>query len=80
MQKNEEKLNKLLANILKISEKSINNNTSPDNTENWDSFNGLIIASEIEKEFKIKFDMEEVISTKNVGDIKKHLRNHGVGI
>ena len=41
-----------------------------DNTEGWDSFNGLLLATELEKEFKVKFTMEDIVSIKNVGDIK----------
>ncbi len=80
MKETEIKLHELLANILTIKSEAVNDQTSPDNVETWDSFNGLMIAAELEKVFKVNFDMEEIISTKDVGDIKKNLRNHNIDI
>ncbi len=74
------RLKSLLSKILEIDENSITDETSPANVETWDSFNGLMIASELEREFKVTFTMEEIESAKNVGDIKKSLRKHGVNL
>ena len=68
----------LLSKVLGIEESKINDETSPDNTESWDSFNGLVMVSELEKEFDVKFTMEEVVSVKCVKDIKECLKKHGV--
>jgi len=35
----------------------------------WDSLNHMIIMSEIEKHFKIKFNFREVLKLKNIGDV-----------
>lgn len=80
MKENREKLVNLLATILKLPADSINDQTSPDNTESWDSFSGLMIAAELEKVFNVSFDMEEIITTKNVGDIVSNLRKHSVAV
>jgi len=66
-------LRALLAEILDIPPESIHEKTSPENTPSWDSFNGLLIASELEKATGIKFSIEDVLSVKNVGDIRKVL-------
>lgn len=79
MQKNDEKkLLALLGRILKIAPEKITDAMAPENTEEWDSFNGLMIAAELEKTFNIKFSIEEIITTKNVGDIKNNLKKHGI--
>lgn len=80
MKEAEVKLHKLLADILKIKGEDITDATSPENTETWDSFNGLMIAAELEKVFGVDFSIEEIISTKDFGDIKKNLRNHQIDI
>ena len=67
-----------MSKILGIDENIITDKTSPANVESWDSFNGLMIASELEREFKLTFTMEEITSVKNVGDIKESLRKHGI--
>lgn len=64
--------------ILNIDSDKINDDTSPENTEGWDSFNGLLLVSELEKNFNVKFDIEEVIAIKNIGDIKSILKKHKV--
>jgi len=71
-------LKNLLARILDVDPGVINDGSSPENLENWDSFNGLLIASELEKESGVKFSIEDVIHVKNVGDIKKILDRYNI--
>ena len=72
------KLNEILSQVLEVKEEEINNDTSPENVDNWDSFNGLMLVSELESNFDIKFTMNEVLEVKKVSDIKKALEKHGV--
>ena len=58
----------------------INDESSPETIESWDSFNGLILVDELESNFNIKFSISEIIDVKNVKDIKRHLNNHGVDL
>ena len=68
----------LLSRILDINIDNISDQTSPDNTENWDSYNGLMMVSELESEFNVHFTMDEVVEVKNVGDIKAALIRHNI--
>lgn len=72
------KLEQILAKVLGIHESQITDKTSPENVETWDSFNGLMLVSELESEFSVTFTMDEVISIKCVKDIKKVLEKHGL--
>tara|TARA_Y100000310_G_scaffold275111_1_gene291516 strand:- start:343 stop:582 length:240 start_codon:yes stop_codon:yes gene_type:complete len=72
------KLHTLLAEILEIEPEKINDETSPENTPFWDSFNGLMIAAELEKSSGVQFTMEDVLSVKKVADIKKILNKYNV--
>jgi len=74
------KLKKILAKVLEVGEDEITKETSPNNVENWDSFNALMLVSELENEFNVKFTMDEVRQIKNVGDIMKILNKHGIKI
>ena len=58
----------------------INDKSSPENIEAWDSFNGLVLLDELEISFDVKFSLDEITDVKTVGDIKKHLKNHGVNL
>jgi len=48
---------------------NINEESSADNIEEWDSLNHVNIVVAIEKEFKIKFALGELESLKNVGEM-----------
>jgi len=56
----------------------INDESSPQTIETWDSFHGLVLLDDLEATFNIKFTLDEVITIKTVADIKKNLQNHGV--
>jgi len=43
--------------------------TNSDTIEEWDSLNHINLVSAIEKEFKIKFALGELMDLKNVGDM-----------
>ncbi len=68
----------IVAKVFSIPESEVNDESGPENIENWDSFNGLILVDELENHFKIKFTISEITDVKNVSDIKRHLKNHDV--
>ncbi|OGY90805.1 MAG: hypothetical protein A3H70_03670 [Candidatus Komeilibacteria bacterium RIFCSPLOWO2_02_FULL_48_11] len=68
----------LLSEILEIAPEEITDTTAPDNTPSWDSFNGLMIAVELEKTYDVKFTMDDILSVKKVGDIKNVLDKYNV--
>ncbi len=70
----------VLAKVFNMEAAKINDATSPSNTEAWDSFNGLLLVTELEKTYDVKFSIEEVVGVKNVADIKKVLEKHGVKV
>jgi acyl carrier protein len=58
----------------------INDESSPETIESWDSFHGLILADELETRFSVKFVLEDLTSVRKVGDIKKSLAKYGIMI
>ena len=68
----------IFARVMDVSITEINDNSSPETIPNWDSFNSYILLDELETEFKTEFTIDEVTETKNVSDIKIHLKNHGI--
>ena len=73
-----EKLYDIISKVFSVPISEINDESSPETIESWDSFNGLILVDELESNFNIKFSVSEIIDVKNVKDIKRHLNNHGV--
>ena len=74
------KFKKIISRALKISPAKITDKTSPLNVASWDSFRGLILVTEIEKAYKTKFSMEEILSIRDIGRIKKILLTHNIDI
>ena len=73
-------LYRILSDVLEIDEQTITEKTSPENVANWDSFNALILVSELETNFQVKFSMGDVSSVKNVGDIKETLKKYNINV
>ncbi len=71
-------VNMIVAKVFSMSESEVNDQSSPETIESWDSFNGLVLVDELETHFKIKFSISEITNVKNVSDIKQHLKNHNV--
>ena len=74
------KLYDIISKVFSIQISEINDESSPETIESWDSFNGLILVDELESNFNIKFSVSEIIDVKNVKDIKRHLNNHGIDL
>ena len=75
-----EKLYNIISKVFSVPISEINDESSPETIESWDSFNGLILVDELESNFNIKFPVSEIIDVKNVKDIKKYLKKHGVDL
>ena len=73
-----EKLYQVISNVFNVDVNRINDETSPENLEEWDSFNFYVLLDEIENEFDMKFDLDETLEIKKVGDIKKIFTKQGV--
>ena len=74
------KLYDIISKVFSVQISEINDESSPETIESWDSFNGLILVDELESNFNIKFSVSEIVDVKNVKDIKRHLDNHGVDL
>ena len=57
----------IFRDIFDVDDLVINNTTNSDEIEDWDSLNHITLVSAIEKEFKIKFALGELMTLKDVG-------------
>lgn len=71
------KLHEMLSRVLGIPENEIQDHLTPNDVPGWDSFNALMLVSELEAGFNVKFTSAEVTGVKCIGDIKKILTHHG---
>lgn len=57
----------IFRDIFDEDEMVIEEKTNSDNVEDWDSLNHINLVSAIEKEFNIRFTLEELLALKDVG-------------
>ncbi|MEK7080445.1 MAG: acyl carrier protein [Patescibacteria group bacterium] len=73
-----EKFNKIIFDIFKLTPDKIKDSLMVEEIPNWDSMNYLLLIAELEKQFKVSFNMDEVLKVKSLGDIKNTLRSKGI--
>ena len=68
----------VFADVLGIPVDSINDETSPDNTPQWDSLQAMNLVVALEGAFNIRLSTKEIVSMRNVGIVRKVLKGKGV--
>ncbi len=72
--------NIIVTEQLKIKTEDISDTLTPKDVPEWDSMNYLLFIAELEKEYKISFTMDEVLSAQSLGDVRKSLKSKGIKI
>ena len=75
---NSEKLYRSIADLFGEDASSLNEESSPDTIEGWDSMGTIDLISQLEKEFSVSFSLLEVEDLKNIGIIKACLEEKGI--
>ena len=73
-----EKLYTVFSRILGVSVKTLNEESSQDTVEYWDSFKHMNLILAIEEEFNLTFSDQEIMSIKKIKDIRKLLQEKGI--
>ncbi|HCY18456.1 MAG TPA: acyl carrier protein [Deltaproteobacteria bacterium] len=73
----DEKIAHIFSEILGLNFSEIKKDISRDTTPEWDSLNHLMLLTEIEKEFKMKFKAAEITKIKTLQDIETILKYRG---
>ena len=61
----EERLKEIMSQVFDVPKESINNDSSPDTIDNWDSVNHMNLVLALEQAFGISFEPEEIIEMMN---------------
>lgn len=59
----------LFQNVLKDDSIILTNETTAQDVNGWTSLTHMVLISEVEKKYGIKFNFREIIKFKNVGDL-----------
>ena len=78
MTNNELRLKQVLANVFDEESESINDESSMDTIENWDSLKHLNLILALEEEFEVSFDEDESIIIISYPLIKTVLKEYDI--
>jgi len=70
-----DKLFKIIANVLEMDVKEVNEDFSESSSEKWDSLAQLMMMEEIETEFKVNIPIEDVMELTSVKRILEFLEH-----
>lgn len=70
-----ERINKVFQIVFLDESLTVTEETTPDEVSGWDSLQHINLLSMLEDEFNIQFDVEQIVSMENVGDIEKSIRD-----
>ena len=70
----------IIANVMEEQVTDIDDESTPETIENWDSFRGLVLFEELETKFEVKFTLNELLNIKKIKDIKNILSVRGVSV
>ena len=77
---NEQKLKQIISSVFKVDISTINNETSPDSIESWDSLNHLNLVLALEEGFQVTFTEEQTVEILNYELIVETLKELGITI
>lgn len=64
-----EKLNEVFRDVFDDEDITVTEATTADDIEDWDSLEHINLLAAVEQEFGMKFNMGQVVSMKNVGEM-----------
>lgn len=73
-----EKVREICAKIFRLKPSEISEGMSRESTPEWDSLNNLMLLTEIEKQYTIKFTASEITKINSIKDIETILKGKKV--
>ena len=71
-----EKLNLVMSAVFELPIESINQKSSPETIESWDSLKHMNLIVAIEEEFNLRFDDDDIIGLNSYQSIQKTLKKY----
>lgn len=70
-----EALNGIFRHVLKNENLNLTETTTAHDVDGWDSLTNMLLISEVEKAFGVRFNFREIVKMKNVGDLCAAIAN-----
>ena len=73
-----ERLEEVIGSVLNMSAEELSDDSSSENTQNWDSLRQLSILLALESAYGISITTDEAVDMNSIAAIKAVLKRHGV--
>ena len=74
----DDKLLPLFSEVLGVPVSELNDDTSPDNTAQWDSMRAMELVAVIEDTFDIELSTKEIMKSRSIGLVREMLRGKNI--
>ena len=78
MLSSEDKLKQIFVDVFGVDSNSIDENSSVDTIEKWNSFNHMKLVLALEEQYDVKFQMNQTIEMLSYPLVKVVLSEHGI--
>ena len=68
-------MNGIVRKVLKRDDVTLTESTTAQDVDGWDSLTNMVLLTEIEKKFGVRFSFREIVNLKNVGDLCHTIMN-----
>lgn len=75
-----DKLVALFADELEVDQSTLNDDSSPDTVENWDSLAAMRLVAAIESEFDLRLSTKEIMKMRSIGIARAVLREKNIDV
>jgi len=75
-----DRLFQLFSEVLEVDVSTLNDESSPDTIEQWDSLGAMHLVAAIEGEFGVQLSTKEIMKMTTIGFARETLRKKGVDI
>ena len=75
-----DKLIAVFAEVLEVDASTLNDDSSPDNVEQWDSLAAMHLVAAIEDTFSTQLSTKEIMKMSSIGLARKALQDKGIDV
>lgn len=68
-------LNEIFRKVLKKDDIALTEDTTANDVDGWDSLTNMVLITEIENKFGVRFTFRDIVKLKNVGDLCRTIMN-----
>jgi len=70
----------IFADVLEVEASTLNDNSSPDNVEQWDSLAAMHLVAAIEDKFDCQLSTKEIMKMSSIGLARAALKDKGIDV